>query len=490
MTTHPSEIAAPASSAQEGPPRSVRGWLVVALLTAVVTAFSTYQSLRRYDELRSGWSWDLAYYNQWFRAVMHGEGTVTVRPISFYAMEGPSVWKTNYLAPIRLLLLPFYSIHPDPRTLLVIQNVMFWWLIPAAYGLVRSESGSEPVALSAALLVPSTPYLWPLVENDFRELQLAGAFVVWALHGVRSRSPGLAALGICGMLACRQEYAVMIATFAILPPRQAEGLSQRLAWRRALFLIGLVWICFAFFGYLRFLVGANAPDDFINQFLGPRAPFLGLLQTSAEVLLVGIGAWSLWACYSPRVAVLALPWIWGVCNGRWGQRMLGTAEWHMVRYVAPMVFIVLASGLIGYARFGATIARNRSWPWGAVLWIAAAIFNLTGLSDVFSRMAREPVPIDRQEARAIWTWIRQVGPDDAVLADYQVSAPLSSRRRLYGYEMEINLPPGFPELSPDFRWLFVHNNYPRLKSLLFQGFQIVHQGKFLTIARRVLAPPA
>ena len=34
----------------------------------------------------------------------------------------------NYLAPIRLVLVPIYLIHPDPRTLLVIQNVVFWWV--------------------------------------------------------------------------------------------------------------------------------------------------------------------------------------------------------------------------------------------------------------------------------------------------------------------------------------------------------------------------
>ena len=50
--------------------------------------------------------------------------------------------------------------------------------------------------------------------------------MLWAVQGVRSRSPALAALGIGGMLACRQEYAVMIATFAFLPPREAEGLSS------------------------------------------------------------------------------------------------------------------------------------------------------------------------------------------------------------------------------------------------------------------------
>src|ERR1700722_1324233 len=147
-------------------------WLLVVTLTAVLTAVSTSQALHRYRELHSGWSWDLAYYNQWFWSLTQGDGTITVRPVSAYAQEGPSVWKMNYLAPIRLAIVPFYAMFPDPRTLIVLQNVVFWWIIPAAYGLVRSESNSRRVALSATLLVPLTPLLWPLVWNDFRELQL------------------------------------------------------------------------------------------------------------------------------------------------------------------------------------------------------------------------------------------------------------------------------------------------------------------------------
>ncbi len=196
------------------------GWLFVVTLSAGLTAVTTYQSLRRYEELQSGWSWDLAYYNQWFWSLTHGAGEVTVRPVSAYAQEGPSLWKMNYLAPIRLLLVPFYLLAPDPRTLLVIQNIVFWWVIPAAYSLVRAESRSEIVAVSAAALVPLTPLLWPLVWNDFRELQLVAPFVLWAINGIRGRSVPLAALGIAGMLACRQEFAVIVATFCILPPRE------------------------------------------------------------------------------------------------------------------------------------------------------------------------------------------------------------------------------------------------------------------------------
>ena len=73
-----------------------------------------------------------------------GDGTLTVRPLSAYAQEGPSVWKMNYLAPIRLALVPFYRIFPGPRTLIVIQNVVFWWVIPAAYALVRRSRGRRP----------------------------------------------------------------------------------------------------------------------------------------------------------------------------------------------------------------------------------------------------------------------------------------------------------------------------------------------------------
>lgn len=474
--------AGPASSS------SRRGWLFIVVLTATLTGISTFQSLQRYHELRSGWSWDLAYYNQWFWALTQGDGVVTVRPVSAYAQEGPSIWKMNYLAPIRLALAPFCWIAPDPRTLIVIQNVMFWWVVPAAYMLVRSESRSEGVAVSAAVLVPLTPLFWPLIFNDFRELQLVGAFVLWAVQGVRSRSVGWSALGIGGMLACRQEFAVMVATFAFLPPREPESLSVTLRWRRVTLLVGLVWLFFGFFGYLSVMVGRGAPDEFINQFLGPKASLVETLQTSLETLLLGMGAWALLACLAPRVALLALPWIWGLCSGRWAMRFLSSGDWHHVRYVVPAVVMILAAGLIGYARVGTWLLPRRGGRVGlALVWAIAALCCCIGLRDVSARMASVPVLIDQEESEQIWSWIRQVGPGDAVIADYEVSAPLSSRRQLYSYILDANLPKDFPNLGREFHWLFVRNDHRFLKVLLDQGFEVVYRGKYLTIARRGLA---
>ena len=161
------------------------------------------------------------------------------------------------------------------------------------------------------------------------------------------------------MLACRQEYAVMIATFAFLPARDPEGLGVTLRWRHVILLVGLSWLFLGFFPHLRFVVGRYAPKDFIEQFLGPKASLKMTWETSRETLLVGMGAWALLALLAPRVAILCLPWIWGPCSGPWGVAFSIQTEWHHVRYVMPMTGLVLAAGLIGFARLGKWLLPRR-----------------------------------------------------------------------------------------------------------------------------------
>jgi hypothetical protein len=250
-------------------------------------------------------------------------------------------------------------------------------------------------------------------------------------------------------------------------------------------LTGLVWLFFAFFGYLRIMVGRGAPDNFIDQFFGPKASLTETSQTALQTLILGTGAWALLAGLAPRVAVLALPWVWGLCSGRWAMRFLSSSDWHHVRYVAPAILMILAAGLIGYARLGVWLSpRRRGRLTLALVWGIGAAVSGWGLLDVTGRLADVPVLIDREEAGQIWAWIRQVGPHDAVMADYEVSAPLSSRSQLYSYILDANLPKGFPHLGREFHWLFIGNDCRFLKVLLDQGFEVVHRGKYLTVARR------
>ena len=58
MSTTPHHPRAP--HIEDDPSPALGSWMAVVLLTAAMTTLSTFESLRRYEDLRSGWSWDLA----------------------------------------------------------------------------------------------------------------------------------------------------------------------------------------------------------------------------------------------------------------------------------------------------------------------------------------------------------------------------------------------------------------------------------------------
>ena len=203
----------------------------------------------------------------------------------------------------------------------------------------------------------------------------------------------------------------MVASFAFLPGRAPESLTRTLKWRQGLFSLGLAWLFLGFFGYLRFKVGSGAPAQFIEQFMGPRATLSQTLGTMGDLLGYGLGAWAVLACFAPRVAVLAFPWLWSLCGGLWSLRYLGTEEWHHVRYTVLPVAMVLAAGVIGYSRLGVWLrSRRLGWVGLALMWCLAAVGSGVGMRELNERMARIPQPISRQEADAIRSWIAQVAP--------------------------------------------------------------------------------
>src|SRR6185437_11200252 len=88
----------------------------------------------------------------------------------------------------------------------------------------------------------------------------------------------------------------------------------------------------------------------------------------------------------------------------------------------------------------------------------------------------------------LWGWIGRVAPDDGVIAHYAMTAPLSSRRRLFSYVMTVNRPEGYPDLPPDITWAFCRKGDLAMLGLPGQGFRLVHDGLFARVFRR--DPPA
>ena len=204
---------------------------------------------------------------------------------------------------------PFFFLNPEPRTLLVAQSVIFWLCVPAAFALVRHESGSTLVALSAAVLVPLTPILWPLVLDDFRDIQLGIPFVIVAVDGYRGRVKWLTTLGIGWMLACRQEYVLVIASLALVPARQAESARRTRIWALTVIAVATGWLL-VYFAYLAATAGPRAPSLYLEQFTGPRPNPIQSLWIAFDLLAVGLGSWAPLAFLAPRLGVAMTPWIW------------------------------------------------------------------------------------------------------------------------------------------------------------------------------------
>jgi Zn-dependent membrane protease YugP len=465
-------------------------WLAIATLTTVLIVGNAREAIRRYRALDSGWSWDLAYYNQWFWSLTQGDGRITVRPVASYGQEDLSIWRSNYLAPIRLAIAPIYALRPGPETLLVVEAVLLWMVVPAAFVLARGESGSVILGLASACLVPLTPLLVPIAANDFRELQLGIPFVVLAVEGMRGRRRWLATAGITGMLACRQEYAVIVASLGLIPPRQPEDLGRTARWARATFYVGVAW-WLIFLLYVGIARGYGTVTGYLVQFAGEKLPLEAALPAAGEILLLGLGAWSAMLVGLPRMWLVVFPWAWCVARAGGTIGVVGTEQWSSVRYMAPLAGIGIAAGLVGLCHS----ARLIDLPGSRLVVIAgrlgtlavAAMGLVAARAAMQSQSAYAPPAISRAEADGLLAWIGRVGPSDGVLTDYPLAAPLSSRKTLKSYRMTLDQPWGFPHVGPDYRWIFARPSDLAPDWLTAQGFEVVHRGETTWVFHRANA---
>jgi hypothetical protein len=288
------------------------------------------------------------------------------------------------------------------------------------------------------------------------------------------------------MLACRQEFALVVAMLGVVPAREPEDIGQTYRWSWVTLFLGIAWMLWAFFGFLYWNGNHYGPTLYLNEFRGPGATLAQTANTAVEFLFIGLGAWAVLALFAPRVAVLAIPWLWSLSHGKWALGFIGTTEWHHVRYTAPLVALGVAAGMVGYARVARWLSvRSGTRLATMILWAAALAGMLAAKTTLDRWWAQAPRPISAAEAGELWRWIGEVRPEDAVVAAYEVTAPLSNRRELFSYVMDRNQPRGHPgALPPQFRWVFIEHGRIAPEILFAQGFKEVHDGDFLMVFRR------
>lgn len=464
-------------------------WLIVWSLYLSLVLITGIAAYRQYMALETGWSWDLAYYNQWFWAICFGDETLSVRPIASYATEGPSVWKMNYLSPLRFALLPVYWLRPEPTTLLYLNGLFFWLLIPAAAKLAKDETGSLLAALMILLPIPLTPLLRPLAINDFREMQMALPFAILAVDGWRMRHRGWLITAIIGLLFCRQEWAFVVASLAVIPAKNEESSETTLRWRTAVVMTGLIWFCCGFLIYLKLKIGNLAPQHYMNQFGGPRPSIWETSKTAWDFLWVGLSGWIILAIFAPRTALTALPWVWTLSSGKWAVRFIGTEQWHHARYCVPFVAMGLAAAIVGWGTLwkflGYRTGKSTRILLSTGMLTVLVVFLAGGQLQMISLMRGIPERVPDQDAIEIWPILNAIPPDDGVVAPYQLTAPISGRKQLFSYVMEVNKPKGWPhDIPKGIQHVLVEKSRFPIDQWSVQGFQKIWSGRMFEYWRR------
>ena len=175
---------------------------------------------------------------------------------------------------------------------------------------------------------------------------------------------------------------MVVASLALVPPRQPEDWRRSLRWAAALVTLGVVW----FLRRLPVLPGLGRGRRCARRCTSGSSSARRRRRSKRWRRLprsspIGLGAWVVLALGAPRVAVLVLPWAWSLSSGQWSLRYLSTEQWHEVRYTIPVVGMGLAAGLIGYARLGSwLLGRRRGARALAAVWLAAALWGGLGVA--------------------------------------------------------------------------------------------------------------
>ena len=192
------------------------------------------QAFTRYQELRSGWSWDLAYYNQWFWASRtatdaHGPPGLGLRARRAVGLEDELPRPDPVRAGADLLRCsPIRGRCSSSRTSCSggsFRPRLRWCAL---------EYGSDGVALSAAALVPLTPLVLAAgVERFPRAAARRSRSSSGPSRGCGPRPRDWPRWGSPACSRAGRSTPFVVASMSLLPARNPEDTATRRRWAAA-----------------------------------------------------------------------------------------------------------------------------------------------------------------------------------------------------------------------------------------------------------------
>jgi len=249
------------------------GCTILALL--VYIAMMSFQAVLRYATFKAT-AFDLGNMDQVLWNTIHGRPfQFTNQAIDWY---GPPNRLAIHVEPIMLLVAQLYTLHSDPRTLLIFQTLVLAAGAPAVFLLARRYLPSWPLlAAVLAMAYLLSPALLGINIFDFHPDSLATPLLLYALLALTYRRYLCFLLLCLFVCACKEDMPLAVAFLGIL-----------LLWKYRLPRLGLtlllggsLWTALAFKLVIpHFYVGLQ-PNNFWYryQFLGstPLAAVVNLL---------------------------------------------------------------------------------------------------------------------------------------------------------------------------------------------------------------------
>ncbi len=420
-----------------------RPGIVLAAGIAIYTVVFAAICFRKYALL--GYNGiDLAYFNQVFWNSLHGR--------FFTQSIHPHLSLGDHAELAIIPLLPFYAIHPDPRTLLALQALAMalpaWPIFLLARERLRRSAASAAMKEAGPLLLALAWLLNPIVQNvtvfEFHILPFAIVPLLFALvEYERGRQvPWL--LWTLAALIVREDVALAVAALGLL----AWIEKKRAFWKIAPLILGAAWFLaalrliasFSPDGGYKFMIyyswlGATPAQALLGLFAHPLRTLLHVLTlANLEMVLGFLLTLVFLPLLGPRALILAagplLQIVLGAPGG--GELILRT---HYAVLFLPALFLAAADGL---PRVNAVVSRVRRFGipdarlMTAVIGGIGLVYAMLVLGPLRAAAAGPTDPGLSAERVRIAKIVLQRIPDDAsVAAGYALLPMLSSREHLY-----------------------------------------------------------
>lgn len=216
---------------------------VAALAAGIVlfAASTAWLNHIKYVTLQSSWAYDLAYFRNGAVNAWQGRTFSYIFPWAYFDHadhDGPSLFRSGHFSPVQFLS---YYIPTRVEVLMFVQSLLIGLgALPISF-MAHRLTRDRTLAGVCAFAYLAHPLVLHLAFNDIRPVEIGIPFALFALWFHATGRTGLFSAAALLMMACRPEYALLLALFPLLNWGVVPAERRSLRWMAWPIVLGCVW---------------------------------------------------------------------------------------------------------------------------------------------------------------------------------------------------------------------------------------------------------